>query len=126
MSSAVNTSIVNVSQNNNTPAGQYFNNFYNATGTISADQNDAVVAYFQSMTDGNLQSAAQLASSVIYTAVSQGIDPMGIIQQFQQVPKNQLNLYLAMFLNLNRVGTSAVGINNQKIQNQYITRAILA
>jgi hypothetical protein len=126
MSNAVNTSVVNVAQNNNTPASQYFNNFYNAPSTLSSDKNDAVVAFFQTVTGGNLQSAAVLASTVIYTALAQGIDPMSIVQQFQAVPNNELNLYLAMFLNLNRVGTSLVGINNQNTQNKYITRAILA
>jgi hypothetical protein len=126
MSSAVNTSVVNVAQNNNTSASQYFNNFYVSPGTVTIDQNDAVVAYFQTATGGNTASAAILASNVIYTAMAQGIDPMSIIQQFQQVPKNELTLYLAMFLNLNRVGTSLVGVNNQTIQNKYITRTILA
>jgi hypothetical protein len=51
---------------------------------------------------------------------------MSIVQQFQALPPGELNLYLAMFLNLNRVGTSLVGVNNQSKQNKYITRAILA
>jgi hypothetical protein len=125
MSTAVNTSVVNVSQNQNTPASQYFNNFFTPATTISSNQNDAIFAYCQTITS-NSQSAAVLASTIIYTSISQGINPMSIVQQFQQVPKNELNLYLAMFLNLNRVGTSLVGVNNQTQQNKYITRAILA
>lgn len=126
MSNAVNTSIVDLSQNNNTSASQYFNNYFVTPSTISSNQNDAVIAYFQKVTNGNTKSAAILASTVIYTAMAQGIDPMSIIQQFQAVPQGELNLYLAMFLNLNRVGTSLVGVNNQATQNKYITRAILA
>jgi hypothetical protein len=126
MSNAVNTGVVNLSQNNTTPQGQYFNNYFVAPNTISSNQNDAVTAYFQQITSGNKQSAAILASTVIYTAMAQGIDPMSIVQQFQALPPGELNLYLAMFLNLNRVGTSLVGVNNQSQQNKYITRAILA
>ena len=126
MSNAANTSVVDLSQNKKTDQGKYFNNYFVTPNTISANQNDAVVAYFQQVTNGNKQSAAILASTVIYTALSQGIDPMSIVQQFQSVPQGQLNLYLAMFLNLNRVGTSLVGVNNQTKQNKYITRAILA
>jgi hypothetical protein len=126
MSNAVNLSTVNLAQNTNTSASDYFNNYFVPSTTISSNQNDAVVSYFQQLTGGNIQSAAILASNVIYTAMAQGLDPMSIVQQFQQVPQNELNLYLAMFLNLNRVGTSLVGVNNQVNSNKYITRAILA
>jgi hypothetical protein len=125
MSNAVNTSVVDLSQNSNTPADQYFNNYFSADATISSGQNDAVMAFFQTLTGGNLQSAQVLASNVIYTAIAQGMDPMGVISQFQGLPSGQLNLYLAMFLNLNRVGTSLVGLNNNQTQNKYIIRAIL-
>lgn len=126
MSNAYNVSGVDLSQNATTKQGPYFNNYFVAPATISSNQNDAVVAYFQRVTSGNKQSAAVLASTVIYTAMSQGVDPMSIIQQFQALKPGELNLYLAMFLNLNRVGTSLVGVNNQPTQNKYITRAILA
>jgi hypothetical protein len=128
MSNAINIGTVNLSQNSSTPANQFFNNYYTVPSTISTDQNDAVVAYFQQVTGGNLQSAAILASTVIYTAMAQGMDPMAVIQQFQSLPQGQLNSYLSMFLNLNRVGTSVVGFNNQQNtnQNKYILRSILA
>jgi hypothetical protein len=128
MSNAINIGAVDLSQNSTTPANQYFNNFYTVPSTVSTDQNDAVVAYFQKVTGGNIQSAEILASNVIYTAMAQGMDPMAAIQQFQSVPIGQLNSYLAMFLNLNRVGTSVIGFNNQQNtnQNKYILRSILA
>lgn len=125
MSSPSNLTNVNVGSNSNTSAQQYYNNYFNGTLNITSNQNDAVTAYFQSITE-NAQAAQILASTVIYTAIAQGINPMSIVQQFQEVPAGQLNLYLAMFLNLNRVGTSLVGINNQPVSNKYITRAILA
>jgi hypothetical protein len=125
MSSPSNLTTVNLGNNSNTSAQQFFNNYFNGTLSITSNQNDAVIAYFQSITK-NPQSAQILASTVIYTAISQNINPMTIVQQFQAVAPGQLTLYLAMFLNLNRVGTSLVGINNQPITNKYITRAILA
>jgi hypothetical protein len=125
MTNAVNTGVVDLSQNNTTPSGTFFNNYFVTPATVTSNQNDAVVAFFQKITNGNTQSAAILASTVIYTSLAQGIDPMSIIQQFQSVKPGELNLYLAMFLNLNRVGTSLVGVNNQVQQNKYITRAIL-
>lgn len=97
-----------------------------APGNISSNQNDAVTAFFEQITNGNKQSAAVLSSTVIYTAMAQGLDPMSILEQFRALKGGELNLYLAMFLNLNRVGTSLVGINNQPVQNAYVTRTILA
>lgn len=126
MSQPSNIRNVDVSVNNTTDQKKYFNNFFVDMGNIGSDKNDAVVAFFQSFTNGNKESAAVLASSVIYTAMAQGIDPMSIVQQFRELKSGELNLYLAMFLNLNRVGTSLVGINNQPLQNKYVTRTILA
>jgi hypothetical protein len=126
MSQPSNIRTVDISVNKNTPAGRYFNNYFISPGNISSNQNDAVTAFFETITNGNKESAAVLASTVIYTAMAQGIDPMSIVQQFQNLDKGQINLYLAMFLNLNRVGTSLVGLNNQSVQNKYVTRTILA
>jgi hypothetical protein len=126
MSTPSNLSTVDYSSNQTTPPQVYFNNYFLGTLNITSNQNDAVTAYFQKITNGNIDSAQILASTVIYTAISQGLDPMSIVQQFQAVPEGELTLYLAMFLNLNRVGTSLVGLNNQPIINKYINRAILA
>ena len=126
MSTPSNLATVNIGVNNSTPVNTYFNNYFITPGNVSGDQNSAVTAFFESVTGGNKQSAAVLASTVIYTAMSQGINPMTIVQQFQAVPKGELTLYLAMFLNLNRIGTSLVGVNNNSPQNKYVTRAILA
>jgi len=126
MSNASNLNTVDLAVNKKTPATQYYNNYFTPPTTISGNQNDAVTAYFEKITGGNKQSAAVLSSTIIFTALAQGLDPMSIIQQFQALKPGELNLYLAMFLNLNRVGTSLVGINNNPVQNKYITRAILA
>lgn len=40
--------------------------------------------------------------------------------------ENELNAYLTMFLNLNRVGTSLLGINNTPPVSKYVSRTILA
>jgi hypothetical protein len=125
MSNSFNISQVNISNNKKTSSDKYFNNYFLTPTTVSSNQNDAVIAYFEKVTNGNKQSAAVLASTVIYTSLSQGVDPMSIIQQFQALKEGELSLYLAMFLNINRVGTSIVGVNPTPVQNKYISRAIL-
>jgi hypothetical protein len=58
--------------------------------------------------------------------MSQGIDPMDLLSQFQNLPQGQLNSYLAAFLNISRAPTSALGINNgTKATSTYVTRSIL-
>ena len=110
---------------NTNPTTDYFNNFFKTGFTVSQNVDDTVVGYFQTIT-GDRASGITLASAVIYTATSQGIDPMILIDEFRKLKPNELNAYLTMFLNLNRVGTSLLGLSNSPQTNKYITRAILA
>ena len=122
MASPQNINQVNLNSN----SGQnYFNNFFIHNNTVSADQNDALVSYFENQTNGNKTSAQILASAVVATSVAQGLNPMEVLQRFTQLTKGELNLFLATFLNLNRVGTSYLGVNNQPAINKYIQRSIL-
>lgn len=48
---------------------------------------------------------------------------LGDVQTSQN--NSELTAYLTMFLNLNRQGTSLLGLSNQPQTNKYVTRAIL-
>jgi hypothetical protein len=113
------------SSTNTNSTTTYFNNFFKPEYTISQNVDDTIVGYFQTIT-GNKDSGAALASSVIYTAQTQGIDPITILDEFRKLQPNELNAYLTMFLNLNRVGTSLLGLSNSPQINKYIKRSILA
>jgi hypothetical protein len=101
-----------------------FTNFYKNDQSVSQNSNDAVIGYFQSLT-GNKETGKTLATTVIATAVNQGIDPMELIDEFRSLNRQELNAYLTMFLNINRVGTSLLGISNSPEPNKYIIRSIL-
>lgn len=103
----------------------YFNNFFVDLGTVATGKNDALISYFEKQTRGNKQAASALTSAVIFTALSQGVDPMSVLDEFIKLPEGQLNSYLCTFLNLNRVGTSYLGYNAQPPTSKYVTRAIL-
>lgn len=120
MATPQNIGSVNASESKN-----YFNNYFLNLGTVSSDRDEAVLGYFEKYTKGNKAAAEALASAVIYTAIAQNMDPMSILDQFIRMPVGQLNAYLTMFLNLNRIGTSFLGVNNQPIVNKYIKRAIM-
>jgi len=103
---------------------EYFNNFFTDRYTVSQNVNDAVVGYFQSVT-GNKESGTLLAAAVMYTAQTQGLDIMSLIDQFRSLRPQELNAYLAMLLNLNRVETSLLGISNSPPISKYISRTLL-
>ena len=102
----------------------YFTNYFNRIVDISGAQNDAILSYFQRFTD-NKEAAEALASAIIYTAQNQKQDPMEVLDYFTKIEISKLNAYLCMFLNMNRVGTSLLGINNQQIRNKYVRRSII-
>jgi hypothetical protein len=92
--------------------------------TISAQASDAMLAFFEKFT-GNSDSAQVLASSIIFTSAMQGIDPIGLLNEFKNLQAGQLNNYLAAFININRVPTSLLGVQNQPRISKYVQRAIL-
>jgi hypothetical protein len=108
------------SQNN---ASQYFNNFFALDFSVGA-ANDAITAYFEKYTS-NPNSGKALAAAVLYTAKAQNLDPMTVLSEFQQLTPNQLNNYLAAFLNFNRVPTSIIGIKTVTTTNEFIKRLVL-
>jgi hypothetical protein len=110
--------------NRNVSVKKFFNNFFTKNYNISPNANDAIVGYFQTVTD-NTESAQALAASVIYTSLSQEIEPMQILDSFKSLPKGELDIYLATFLNLNRVGSSLLGIQNAPVANKYVNRNIV-
>jgi hypothetical protein len=116
---------VNLTVNDNTAASKYFNNYFRVNINVSPNVDSAILAYFEEVSF-NRDSARALASAVIYTSQAQGIDPMETLSQFTKLPKGQLNSYLVLFLNLQRVGTSYLGLTNQPIANKYVARSILA
>jgi hypothetical protein len=114
-----------INLNSNQDTQSYFNNFYSPKLTVSQNIDDAVVAFFEKITETK-DGAKSVAGSVILTALNQGLDAMDIISKFSQVPPGELSAYTAMFLNLNRVGTSYLGISNQPYTNKYVKRLIIA
>lgn len=102
----------------------YFNNVFKPIVALQSDMVDAVETFFEIITK-NKTSAKVLASAVIYTAKSQGIEPLELIKEFKKMGQGQLNDALAAYLNLNRIPTSLIGTLNRPTPNQFVERAIL-
>ncbi|HET8688768.1 MAG TPA: hypothetical protein VFM18_19295 [Methanosarcina sp.] len=107
---------------NNAP--QYFNNFYSIPYNVSANANDAIVAFFEEYSQ-NVQTANSLAAAVLYTAFSQNLNPLSVLSEFKNLPKGQVNEYLAAFLNISRASTSMIGIKKGTTTSPFVSRTIL-
>lgn len=106
------------------PTDNYFNEITTIQRGTSTDKNNVLVGFFEKWT-GTALGGQALASTVLYTAESQNIDPMDIIDQIMKLDKHQVSAYLTLFLNLNRVGTSLLAIGNTPDTDKYILRTIL-
>lgn len=104
---------------------QFFQQYFDKKIAISENELSAIVAYFESRTT-NKQAAQALALAVISGAVEQDLRPMEILDQFKSLPQQQLDTYLAYFLNLTRYPTSLVGLSTVPVANKYVARSILA
>jgi len=51
---------------------------------------------------------------------------MLILDEFKKLNRDQLAPFIAQFLNLNRVGTSLIGVQKVPTRNKYVSRTILA
>lgn len=138
---------------------EYFNNFFKPNFVVSQNIDNSVTAALEYIT-GNESAAKVLASSILYTALTQNVDPMAVITELSNLFKKnastapastlfntqvdnttdqyarpgppvrqnnftEINAYLAVFLNLNRVNTSLLGIVNEPQVGKYVKRAIL-
>lgn len=107
-----------------TDTNKYFNNFYSINFDVSANTNDAIVSFFEQYTDNKI-TAKNLAAAVIYTALSQNLNPLAVLSEFQNLPKGELNNYLIAFLNVSRAPTSVIGVKDSKKTSVYVTRTVL-
>jgi len=124
MANPNNLTSTNVSSNTENPTDFFFNNFFQPAFTVSQNVDDAVIGFFEKITDDR-ESAKILASAVIYTSLARNIDPMETLTKFSSMTSSDLNSYVVMFLNSNRTGTSYLGINNTPRVSKYIQRSIL-
>lgn len=102
----------------------FFNNFFGPSFAISQNIDDSVIGFFEKITQ-NKESAKILASAVIYTCLSRNIDVMETLAKFSTMTEGELNSYVTMFLNLNRAGTSYLGINNYPRISKYVQRMLI-
>jgi hypothetical protein len=83
---------------------RYFNNYFGPDVTVAQNLDNAVLGIFESVT-GNKESAKVLASAVLYTAITQNIDPMTIVEELQALARR------------NQTATDSLRYTNNQQQN---------
>jgi hypothetical protein len=101
----------------------FFSNYFTPTFTVSQNVDDAILSFFEKITE-NKESAKILASSVIYTSLARDLNPMEILSKFSSMGEKELNSYVTAFLNINRIGTSYLGINGVPKVGKYVQRML--
>ena len=91
--------------------------------TLRKKNQAATPNYYQGLTNQNAEDTYVYTDGVWTTGDKQYAKP-GPSASYNYL--NELDAYLTMFLNLNRVGTSLLGISNSPQVSPYISRAILA
>ena len=110
--------------NSRADARKYFNNFYATGFNVSASANDAMIGFFENQT-GDTTAGKLLAAAVINTALQQNENPLTVFDQFKKMNPGELNVYLALYLNLSRVNSSLLGIKNVPQTSKYVQRNII-
>lgn len=114
----------NLYKNSKNKTTKFFNNYFTVPQSVSSNTNDAITSFFQTQT-GDETAGNLLAQAVINTAKQQGEDPLVVLDQFRKMPIGELNVYLALYLNLSRVNSSLLGIKNVPQVNKYVQRSII-
>ena len=112
-----------VSANENA-TNRFFSNFFVPDTTISQNDNDYIVSFFQAQTN-NKATAILLAQALINTANAQRENPIDVLNQFQKQGNGDLTPALTLYLNSSRVNTSLLGLKNAPVSNKYVARTIL-
>jgi len=125
MSTILLNSPTNLNTTGQTKTTTFFNNYFQPDIQISQNINDAILSFFEQQT-GNRQSAELLVQAVIETAKAQRTDPMTVLMDFQNLPQNELNSTMALYLNASRVNTSFLGVKITPKTSPYVSRTVVS
>jgi uncharacterized protein YaiE (UPF0345 family) len=102
----------------------YFGQNFVKQGFVTDNQYEALVGLLQKRTI-NRASAENLAGAVIQGSAQQDTPFSEVFDLIKKSEGQEIDAFLAFFLNNTRVGTSYLGIKNLGAINPYITRTIL-
>lgn len=102
---------------------EFFETYFSPDIAISDNDFSAILSYFEKRADNPIAANA-LALAVITGAIAQDAPPMEVLDKFKTFNKQQIDSYLAAFINLSRYPTSLLGISNAPTVSKYVERSI--
>ena len=105
---------------------KFFDSYYTKVGSVDPAQYDIVRGFLQRK---NLEETSidNLTISLLEVAKEQGLNPIDMVQQLDDIEdKLKLNTLLCILLNTTRNRTSVLGYSTAKTVSTKIRRAILA
>jgi pyruvate/2-oxoacid:ferredoxin oxidoreductase alpha subunit len=104
---------------------QIFDQFYDYSVSVPAQEYDAVYSFLRSQF-GTAEAAGNFAVTVFRIAEESRIPVMNLLQQLQGLDATELTLTLSYYLNNLRSDSTLLGINQPVTPNFYVARNIRA
>jgi len=102
----------------------FFNGYFDVPLNVPPSTTDAVRSFFLREVR-NEEAANALAHSVITIAYENQVEPMDIIEEFQQQEGIAVTDLMAALINRTRRDTSLIGIKEPRLANANVARNIL-
>lgn len=101
----------------------FFETYFSPNLPVAENEYNAILSYFETRADNPIAANA-LALSVLTGALEQDTPPMEVLDRFKKLSQQQIDTYLAAFINLSRYPTSLLGVSNIPTTSKYVERAI--
>lgn len=116
-------STVNYSNPNIDQTVKVFDQFYNYSANIPAQEYDAVYSFFRSIF-GTAEAAGNFSVTLFRIAEETTTPVMDLLEQMQGLSQVELTLTMAYYLNSMRSPATLLGLNNPVTPNYYVARNI--
>lgn len=100
-----------------------FDEFYNYSADIPAQEYDAVYSFFRSVF-GTAEAAGNFSVTLFRIAEESDTSVMTLLEQMQGLSQVELTLTMAYYLNSMRSPTTLLGLNSPVTPNYYAARNV--
>lgn len=101
----------------------YFNNYYKNLPFIDTNSQAVLISFFEGITVDN-ETAKVMAGSLVQIVQQQNLDMNKILDDLRKLSKKNIDAYLTLLFNMNRVNSSFLGVINVPTTSDYVTRTI--
>lgn len=107
------------------PTQQYFNGYFEQPVRITQNDHDAILGYFQKVTQDR-KAAEALTSAIVTIADQSNVSPVKLLDEVKSNNGFEVTQRVAALINATRRNTSLLGSKQSRISNPMISRNIQA